>query len=122
VAESAPEDRLIDEWIALEALFLKEGEPSEMSYRVCLRIARALGETSDEREEIRRVLNKSYDHRSKGGVHGAAVASHSAKPAKLQDLVDKEAYTAKILRRAIRYCLERQSLPDIEAIEKQFLA
>jgi hypothetical protein len=122
VAEAAPEDRLIDEWIALEALFLKDGEPSEMSYRVCLRIARELGDTADEREEIRQTLNKSYNHRSKGGVHGAAIAVHGAKPARIQDLAEKERYTAKILRRAIRYCLERQDVPDIASIEKRFLA
>lgn len=47
---SSPEDRLIDSWIAFEALFVR-GTRAELRFHAALRIARYVGRVIDERRE-----------------------------------------------------------------------
>lgn len=117
---SSPEDRLIDEWIALEALYLKSGESSELSYRSSLRIARHLGSTFEERSALKRQMHRSYGLRSTRGVHGSAVAAHRSD--RDDGLAEIEQVTAAVLRRAIRQCLIEGAAPNLEAIEDLLLA
>lgn len=65
---SFAEDRFIDLWIALEALF-SPLDAREVTYRLALRIAYFIGGDSQERERIYKSVVKLYALRSKV-VHG----------------------------------------------------
>jgi hypothetical protein len=67
-----PEDRLIDLWIAFEALFLSDTR-GELSYRAALRIAQLVGEDGTSRRAAFDLARESYDRRS-DIVHGTFVA------------------------------------------------
>jgi len=61
--------RLINLFNALEALFLKGGELSELSYRLSLRTAHFIGKDRKDREKIFKLIKDGYSLRSKI-VHG----------------------------------------------------
>jgi hypothetical protein len=63
-----PGDRLIDLWIAFEALLLPDGR-NELSYRSAVRIAQLVGDSPSERQEAFELARLSYKKRSKH-VHG----------------------------------------------------
>ena len=92
-------DRLVDSWIALEALLLPT-EKDELRFRAALRGAWFIGESSEERAKIFDDLKRSYDYRS-AVVHG----SEKAVPEKV--VMETEAY----LRHALRKCVELGSAP-----------
>ncbi len=68
-----PEDKLIDYMVSLEALFLKEGERAELSYRLSIRTAILLGKNKENREEIFSNVRDAYEFRSKI-IHGSIKA------------------------------------------------
>jgi len=70
-----PEDKLIDYTVSLEALFLKEEEKAELSYRLSIRMAILLGKNKKDRKEIFSNVRKAYDLRSKI-IHGSTRASN----------------------------------------------
>jgi hypothetical protein len=86
------EDKLIDYWVALEALFLKGSEQQELSYRAALRIARFLGEGAEQRVELFKTMKRSYGVRSRV-VHGELPKADAGQVA---------SDTEEILRRALR--------------------
>jgi hypothetical protein len=86
-----PEDRLIDHWVALEALFLPDIS-QELSFRASLRIAYYVAGTPDEREDVFRKMRLSYDTRS-DVVHGQRLKA---------DVSEVASDTEEILRRALR--------------------
>lgn len=92
------EDRLIDYWIALEALF-GDGR-SEIRYRISLRIANLLA-VGAERVEVFELAKKSYDARSK--------IVHGARPKGALDELVRE--TEELLRTALR-CALRPKWPS----------
>jgi Apea-like HEPN len=65
-----PEDRLLDLWIAFEALMLPDAS-GELSYRVAVRIAQLLGGTGEEKRAAFNLARSSYKVRSEV-VHGKA--------------------------------------------------
>lgn len=67
----SPEDRLIDLWIALEALILSDGS-SELRYRAALRLAQLVGEDSEAKTQAFDLARRSYDCRSRV-VHGSSI-------------------------------------------------
>ena len=92
------EDRLLDLWIALEALFAPDGQRGEITYKVSRRIPFALSDERGRRVEISNLVKRSYDARSKI-VHGDLVPD-------LKSIVDE---TEDVLRNALRRrWLERQ--------------
>lgn len=93
-------DKIIDYFIALEALYLKANELQELRYRYALRASHLLGQDSKERKKIFSFLYDAYKLRSKI-VHGVAVG-HTVKIAgekiSLRDFTDKiEEYLRKSL-------------------------
>jgi len=64
----AAEDRLIDCWVALEALF-SPSDRRELSYRIALRAAYFIASSPGEREQIYTALRDCYDTRS-DIIHG----------------------------------------------------
>ena len=64
-------DRLLDLVITLEAIYLKEGEAQEMSYRLSQRGALFLGENKERALNIKQILRDSYNTRSTL-VHGGS--------------------------------------------------
>jgi hypothetical protein len=67
----SPEDRLIDLWIALEALVLPDGS-GELRYRAALRLAQLVGEDAEGKTKAFELARRSYDCRSRV-VHGSTV-------------------------------------------------
>jgi len=86
-----PEDRFIDHWVALEALFLP-GISDELSFRASLRIAYYVAAVPDEREEVFHKMRLSYKTRSKV-VHGESPKV---------DLPEIANDTEEIVRRVLR--------------------
>jgi len=65
------EDKLIDFIIALEALFLKEEEKSELTYKLAIRMATFLGDNKKEKQQIFSDVKNAYNVRSKI-IHGSS--------------------------------------------------
>ncbi len=86
-----PEDRLIDHWVALEALF-SPSDRGEATYRIALRAAYFIGSSPAERQSIYLDLVKYYRTRS-DVVHGR-------KPK--QDVKAAGEAVEEYLRRALR--------------------
>jgi len=63
-----PEDKLIDYWVGLEALF-SPSDRAELSYRIPLRAAYFIGSSPEEREQVFTALRDHYGTRS-DVVHG----------------------------------------------------
>jgi hypothetical protein len=61
------EERLVDQIIALESLYL--GDPQELSYKLAMRTAYLLGSTREVRSEIFNNMKTAYNYRSKI-IHG----------------------------------------------------
>lgn len=98
-------DKLIDYWIALEALFSNSN--TELSFKAPLRIARHLGRSIPERASLFELMRKSYDARSKI-VHGAPAPREMAYLAR---------ETEQVLRRCLRGSLGAGTGPDIQALD-----
>jgi hypothetical protein len=97
-------DRLIDYWIALEALLMPESE-AELKYRVSLRAASFIAPLSMKREVFEQ-MGLSYNARSKF-VHGVDFKIDS-------ELV---VYTEDRLRDVLRKCIELGKAPSREMLD-----
>ncbi len=97
-----PEDRLLDHWIALEALFLPS-DRDELSFRASMRIAAFLGRSTEERRELFKQMRESYDVRSKV-VHGDVSGRLEAV------LANTEAILRAALRKALTSGLDIRQL------------
>lgn len=86
-----PEDRLIDLWIAFEALLLPDGT-DELSYRAAVRIAQLVGRTATEKRAAFDLARSSYRRRSKV-VHGESSGD---------DLGKVTEQTRQLARKAVR--------------------
>jgi len=111
-AREDAEDQIIDYWIALEALFLPDGN-QELVYRASLRIARFLGRYAQERLDLFNTVKNSYNLRSKV-AHGAELRSQDR-----LDSVTNE--TGESLRRALCHCLMQGAPPSVEDLHVQLL-
>ena len=105
-----PEDKLIDYWIALEALFLPHDQ--ELSYRAALRISYFLGADADDRKLKFEAIKDSYDARS-WVVHGERVSRRRHVP----HVVAATYATEEILREALRLCVINAGEPRIEELD-----
>jgi len=103
------EDRLVDVWIGLEAMFGQASTQGEVVYRMALRIARFLEEEPSRRKRLRQKVSAYYGARSKV-VHGNMDVA--------ADEVTKIAESSEdLLRRALVRWLEPAAERDMEAIE-----
>lgn len=97
------EDKLVDYISAIEALFLGADEKAELEYRLALRIATFIGESSNERVFIRNILKAAYAQRS-CIVHGKKlkITQINGKRYSIEDLsVHLEDYTRRSLQKFI---------------------
>lgn len=101
-----PEDRLIDLWIAFEALVLPDGQ-HELSYRAAIRIAQLVGGSSSERKKSFDLAHLSYKQRSKL-VHGELVAEDFGV------VVEK---TRELARRALRAWVLEPPAEDVKTLD-----
>jgi hypothetical protein len=108
------EDRLIDAWIAFEALFLADLE-GELKFRAQMRVAQYTGADKADKESIRETLKRSYDMRSKI-VHGARASKR--KPEAVAACATE---TVDILRRALRLWIAPDAERDMDAVERSML-
>jgi len=99
---TSSEDRLIDHWIALEALFSSEG--SETTFRMSQLLAQFIGRDPLDRWETFKRAKELYGVRS-DIVHGRTI-DHSTLDAQI-------ALTEDFLRRALLACMKQRSAPDL---------
>jgi len=111
------EDRLVDHWIAFEALFVNDTK-TELRYRASLRVARFVGDTSADRRAVFATLQRSYDWRSIV-VHGASPSSKTTR--KLGTLGQTAHATEDILRHSLTRWLDPATSHDLAAIDDQLL-
>ena len=115
---ASPEDRLIDTWVGLEALFVPD-ETSELSFRATLRIARFVGRDADDRRKLFDGLRRAYKWRSRL-LHG--VGDTRAKAKNLGTLPEAVEISEHALRAALRRWLVAPPSPDLHEIDESFLA
>jgi hypothetical protein len=111
------EDRLIDVWVAFEALFASDSN-TELSYRASLRIARYVGQDTEDRREVFEGLRRAYSWRSYL-VHGNDPSK--AKIKTIGELHDAVMLSQQTLRRALYQWLLAPSPPKLGDIDKGFL-
>lgn len=102
------EDRLVDAWVALENLFLSDGENTELSYRLALRASTFLRGEGRDSAAVFKDLRQAYNIRS-SILHGSAVT-----PDTLNDALDK---TVGHLREIFGLLTFRQRKIEIKAID-----
>lgn len=101
------EDRLIDQMIAFESLYL--GGPQELTYKLALRVAFLLGKTEDKRDVIFSDMKKAYNYRSRI-VHGDTKVSRE----ELREIVSKtEEYLRQSIRRFLLLLSQGHTLKEI---------
>lgn len=110
------EDRLIDTWIAFEALFAQDAT-TELRFRASLRIARYVGRDTEARRELFRGLRQSYDWRSHL-VHGGAPQQAKQKLGTLEEAVT---VSEQALRTALQQWLAAPPSRDLREIDEQLL-
>ncbi len=112
------DDKIIDDWIGLEALF-SPANNQEIRHRVALRIAALIGTSGVERQDLYKAMCHSYDWRS-ALVHGAGSKRHR-ELSKKKDLPTTEAETHDCLRRILLYLLRRIEPFDPEMLDEALL-
>ena len=103
------EDRLIDAWIALEALFLP-GERDELRYRVSLRMAYFLSADPVERRTMFQQVRRSYDARS--------AIVHGHEPAGLNETAT---HTVEVLRQALLKAIQEPDSVSADRLDALIL-
>jgi hypothetical protein len=101
------EDRLIDYWVGLEALFLPDRQ--ELSYKAGMRIARYVGGNPVRRREIFEDMRASYSLRSEI-VHGEPLKS---------DMATVVAKTEDVLREALFKIATCDRPVDVKKLAKE---
>jgi hypothetical protein len=112
------EDRLIDYWVAFEALYAPD-QTSELRFRVSLRIARLLGSTRDDRVSLFAAMRRSYDWRSHI-VHGGGPPA-GKKKRELGPFPQTVAATEDAFRRTLLLWTDPATRPTITEIDDQLL-
>jgi hypothetical protein len=107
------EDRLIDYWVGLEALFLRVKE-QELRFRAALLTAQFVSTERAGRYQVFQNIRDSYDLRS-SIVHGAKLPG----PERIRELT---VLTGDALRQSLRKCLPDRRPPDPERIFTELLA
>ncbi len=101
------EDRIIDQMIAFESLYL--GDPQELTYKLALRVAFLLGKRKDKRYAIFEDMKKAYRYRSRI-VHGDNPPSRD----ELRVIVPKtEDYLRQSIQRFLLLLSDGKSLKEI---------
>lgn len=101
------EDRIIDQMIAFESLFLSDSQ--ELTYKLSLRVAFLLGKTAPKRDKIVKDMKKAYNYRSRI-VHGDNPPSRD----ELGVIVPKtEEYLRQSIRRFLLLLSQEYSLKEI---------
>jgi Apea-like HEPN len=91
------EDKLLDYWIALEALFLPEKQTRDMAESIALAVSYYIGQTEDSRKSIQASIRQSHELRSHI-IHGKL-----GKKRALEEMIMK---TGNYVRFALRKRIE----------------
>jgi len=110
------EDRLIDQMIAFESLYI--GDDKELGYKLALRTTILLEKDKDKRRAIFSDMKTAYDLRGKV-VHGTKQAELS----KLEEIIPKtEEYLRQSIRKFLALSLTRYSLEKLKKGKNKRLA
>jgi hypothetical protein len=93
------DDRLVDAWIALEALFSTRRERGATAYRTALRMALLNGTVLGERQRIRDFVQRSSYRLRNEVVHGTPIGKRSKKHEPDEEIVRR---TEDLLRDTLR--------------------
>jgi len=108
--EARIEDKLLDLWLGLEALF-SEAVDRELTYRISLRVAYFLSKNYKKRKEIKEDILRSYKCRGKI-VHGKQSKG---------DLKVITQLTERYLASSIRLCLISGHVPSGKELEERII-
>jgi len=111
-ARESYEDQLIDLWIALEALLLRNDETTELQYRMAFRAAWIV--KPPVFRDFERDFKKSYQDRSKV-VHGSR---HVVK----EENTQRAKWVFLVLRQILLHSIREKRLPDLLRIEEKMLS
>lgn len=100
------EDRLIDYWVALEAL-ISEGQ-QELTYKMAMRIAHFLGKSANDRVALYEGLKKAY------GVRSAVVHGRGSK----RQIEEAEVVSGTALRDCLRRMVLEGKTPDPQRLDE----
>ena len=110
---SKAEDKIIDSFVALEAMFLTGSEKSELSYRLSVRIATFLGNSSEDKNHIFSDIRKAYKTRSEI-VHGDSAVNQND----IAEISPKiEEYTRRSLKRFLELLSSKSYGSIIDSID-----
>lgn len=107
---SRTEDRMIDYWIGLEALFMSSGDQGEQTDKLSRRIARLLGQDLVERRTLRSSVKRLYGTRSR--------LVHGVEPDRGQTAVHTEQSGTLLRRSIVRRLVEGW---DVQQLEDQMM-
>jgi hypothetical protein len=113
-ARVSDDDRLVDAWIALEALFSTRKERGAITYRTALRLALFVGTAPDERQRIRDFVTRSYGLRSEV-VHGTPIGG---RPKRYEQAAEIVRETEDLLRETLRRWVQSRYGDSTEVISK----
>lgn len=113
-------DRVIDEWVALEALFLPTQE-QELRFRAALRISYFAGKDGPERKRLYKLTKDSYDLRS-WIVHGESEPKKGKPIWSPRRVGEVAAATEELVREILRLCILNPGEPREERLDAAIVA
>jgi hypothetical protein len=113
-------DRVIDEWVALEALFLPTQE-QELRFRAALRISYFAGRDVQDRSRLYKLMKDSYDLRS-WIVHGESEPKKGKSAWPPKRVGEVAAATEESVREILRLCVLNLGEPRVDRLDAAIVA
>ena len=113
-------DRVIDEWVALEALFLPTQE-QELRFRAALRISYFAGRDVQDRSRLYKLMKDSYDLRS-WIVHGESEPKKGKPAWPRERLAEVAAATEELIREILQLCILNPGEPRVDRLDAAIVA
>ncbi len=113
-------DRVVDEWVALEALFLPTQE-QELRFRAALRISYFAGKDGPDRNRLYKLTKDSYDLRS-WIVHGESEPKKGKSAWPRQRVAEVAAATEELIREILRLCVLNPREPRVDRLDAAIVA
>lgn len=113
-------DRVVDEWVALEALFLPTQE-QELRFRAALRISYFAGNDAVARRRLFTLAKDSYDLRS-WIVHGESEPKKGKPTWTPQRVGEVAAETEELVRNILRLCVLNPGEPCVDQLDASIVA
>ncbi len=113
-------DRIIDEWVALEALFLPTQE-QELRFRAALRISYFAGRDGPDGRQLYKLMKDSYELRS-WIVHGESEPKRGKSAWPRDRVGEVAAATEESVREILRLCVLNPGEPRVDRLDAAIVA